>query len=460
MRNKYFIIMLTEQEFIKKAITQIPDNPKDRLTKLTQEALKKPHVVFDTHCHIFDRKCISVLYFILRSIGLKKESFNPIKIRKKTPMFFEKTEDEIYALVSQGDSNNDDVQWDQLISDYQQFQQDIKNNPQLAESPQQNFGYGIGGIVETLLMLLKGSMKDVLEHYLNNYALHKNAIPELDGAEIITAVIMMDIEKSWDITVKKSQRDQIDEIKQLTQDFAILPYLSIDPRRYSDVNNNIFDLFLHAFSNDDKSFFGVKVYPALGYSPTDERLRAIYEVCEKKGIPVLSHCGGEVVSTYQKSVNGVKFSANGRSDYQFTSNNRRDLAQQLNDPALWKDVLEVFPNLRLNLGHHGGGNEWTLLGQGDATPRLQIIANLMATYPNVFADFSFNLIDRTPTNAYLNAYKIDEIIRERGMFGTDYWVVLPSGDLVKEQKHFLGTINQMGFLNKFVTDTPRKYFGI
>ena len=55
-------------EFLTKAHIQIPNDPWDRLTPIAQKLIKEPSSVIDVHAHIFDKKCLSIGYILLRML--------------------------------------------------------------------------------------------------------------------------------------------------------------------------------------------------------------------------------------------------------------------------------------------------------------------------------------------------------------------------------------------------------
>src|SRR5690606_23491665 len=121
-------------------------------------------------------------------------------------------------------------------------------------------------------------------------------------------LLMMDFHKEFGKRFpKKSLWEQVEEINQLADKkngHPILPFFAVDARREKEEGKgNLYNLFLKAFDpKEGGRFFGVKLYPALGVSPSDELLLPIYEVCEKLNIPIVTHCGGEDVSTFSDPI--------------------------------------------------------------------------------------------------------------------------------------------------------------
>jgi predicted TIM-barrel fold metal-dependent hydrolase len=456
--------MLNDQEFVERATQQVSANPHDRLSPLARAAVQAGNPVFDIHCHIFDRKCVHALYFALRTIGIGRGGLLLKLMNRKSHGFKMNNEEDVYAaLVAMNRGRfahfDEDAEWSDIKTDMDDMEMEEENLIPVEHSTEASEGSKLNGLWAALRIIFKGSMKAVLQHYLKHHAFGRNSLDELKSRNMITGVIMMDIEKGWRVGVKKSQTDQIAEIKELMAERPIIPFLSLDPRRYGDVQQNIYDLFLEAFSADDASFFGVKFYPALGYHPADVRLKAIYEVCEAKGIPVVTHCGGAVVSTYDLNVSGMKFTKNGNAPYSFVASHRQHMATQLNEPALWQDVLECFPKLRLNLGHHGGGSQWTSVATAQQSPRVQLIEQMMGRFDNLYADFSFNF-DDDMADTYAGIVSQNALLRSRAMFGTDYWVVLPIGNLIKKQAYLLDKMKGVGMLEEFVSSNTMRYLGI
>ncbi len=172
-------------------------------------------------------------------------------------------------------------------------------------------------------------------------------------------------------------------------------------------------------------FAGIKVYPPLGFDPWPDPAEAdvlsgprerstmrrryaferrkvefLYAFCQKKGIPVTTHCGD--------------------SGFQ-VEDRERSLA--FTCPDRWANALHEFPNLKLNFAHFGT--------QAEAGPRLwmQRIIDLMRDFPNVYADFSYRGVDPGYYDrlaAVLRALPVGQagIVKTRILFGTDFLINL------------------------------------
>ncbi len=182
----------------------------------------------------------------------------------------------------------------------------------------------------------------------------------------------------------------------------VLPFLGVDPRRpgiETFVKNNV---------GPNRPFVGVKIYPPLGYLPTENTLTNIFAYCEAQAIPVTAHC----------QMN---------SFYNFFSPLHEEY-KALAAPQHWEPVLKNHPRLRLNLAHCGGSDAVAayLAQQNLATNWTKRILDFMDIYPNVYADIAAFTDDESARNVAV-LYAQNPILRQRLMFGTDYVICLLPG---------------------------------
>jgi predicted TIM-barrel fold metal-dependent hydrolase len=248
--------------------------------------------------------------------------------------------------------------------------------------------------------------------------------------KLLAIALGMDLNSGWEDSVPKTWEEQNADLALLSKNHPVLPYLPIDPRR-----ENLYDVFLSAFDQSNPQFFGVKCYPALGYLPSDNRLMPIFKICAEKNIPVMTHCGGEIVSTFENPIYANRLG----EQVEINDYKRKHRARRLNEPKEWEFVLNEYQNLRLCLGHYGGGAAWE--NDPATSHRIPEIFDMMTKYNNLYADFSFNL---ESLNAIQNFKKklfkddnIGKLMKERSLFGTDFWVILPLSDLITDQHNFI-----------------------
>ncbi len=185
----------------------------------------------------------------------------------------------------------------------------------------------------------------------------------------------------FSVATKPSQTRSINEF--------IARTVASDPKRFTGLGT------LHPDSEDQEGdvehlislgLNGVKLHPDIqGFKVDDYRCLKIYELCEKKGLPVLFHTGDT------------------RYDY--------------SNPNRIKPILDIYENLTVIGAHLGGYSMWD-----EATKEL-------AGKKNFFVDCSSSM-------AFLSAEKATELIRaygaDRVLFGTDY----PMWNMSEEMQRF------------------------
>jgi predicted TIM-barrel fold metal-dependent hydrolase len=420
---------MNANEFLNIARQKISDDSQTRLAAPARTALADPNCLIDVHAHIFDRKCLNIPYILLRmaksQIGLESMDED---------VLFGRDEEEIYKDIKKLNKKS----WKKLDEEIETYES------------VELFGMELN---EAFQVLKKSNMQEVLDFYLEKFAIIN--LPEFKNRPFVTGILLMDLETGWEMKTKKRYFEQVDEVKEISKVRPILPFFAVDPRRAdaTDPNENLYDLFIKAFTGDT-SYFGVKCYPSLGYLPSDARLAPIFQICAEKNIPVLSHCGGETVSTFKKRIT-VR---NSTGEIQFTipGDSRTERARFLNDPAHWDMVLVKNPNLKLNLGHFGGDTNWELLGTNQTNQRIEKIMDMMrSSNGKVYADFSFNVVEEELFDTFEAQLTQNPDIAARTMYGTDYWVVLPKGNLLGQQGKFLNKLKN--HQKTLLQSVPRSY---
>ena len=115
----------------------------------------------------------------------------------------------------------------------------------------------------------------------------------------------------------------------------------------------------------------------------------------------------------------------------------------------------MYPKLKLNFGHFGGDTAWSEYRANKTQKRIDKIIELMNSYENVYADFSFNIIEDNLFETFDDLLSKSDLVKERSLFGTDFWVVLPSGNLVEKQEDFLVTLDK--YKEHLISRNPLKY---
>jgi predicted TIM-barrel fold metal-dependent hydrolase len=158
----------------------------------------------------------------------------------------------------------------------------------------------------------------------------------------------------------------------------IIPFAGIDPRRE------------HASERLDRwiaedGIRGLKLYPPCGWWPEDDRAMALYEVCDRAGVPVLFHTGDPLPL----------------------------LDGEYSRPRHLLPVVRAFPDLKVWIGHagaHGGWQEALAVAESSRAAKLELSVWL---WDNSTHEDELRL-------ARLVAEARDRVGIERIIFGTDH----------------------------------------
>jgi len=217
---------------------------------------------------------------------------------------------------------------------------------------------------------------------------------------------------------------------------TILPFLAVDPH-----NPDIFRQFISAFSPnvnltsnsffDDTLFFGVKIYPTLGYMPYDPTLMKIFEVCAEKKIPVTTHCGGIRTRANKFSFELGDFRKPEDNQYvERTLRSKEEFKNWFVYPKHWEPVLNELPDLKLNIAHMADGDDLQLfLKDRRLRNMFHQTMDLLEIYPNVYSDISYSFYDDKVQKLILSMMKTDRY-RSKILYGSDYFLIdLEKGNL-------------------------------
>ncbi len=412
-------------EFKTKADGLLSDDPQTRVPETVKAVLAKPDYMLDTHLHIFN----------LASVLPESQYFRLWK-----PL--------LSNVMPEGDNGAPEVIIKEIDEQPEGYYNDFKKH---YTPPRRDREFLLDikrfDFDNVLHDLLNKKEKDVLEEYIKRFGLTS---PD----KIITTPLMMDMEFGWKQSTKDSLSIQIQRMKDLQNDHAVLPFLAVDPRR-----DNIFNIFLDAFSGPNP-LFGVKVYPPLGYLPSDPVLMSIFEVCEKYNIPVTTHCGGTTIAAKDTSIEiwGKEKRQFAFEDVRyFLTGSYKEKANYLMHPRHWEPVLDAYPKLRLNFGHFGDTEEWQLVHDNEHSEIIHHIEQLLKR-DNVFADFSFNLGKTDLAFTIKESLDNSPLLREKTFYGTDFWVALSISNFRRKLEYFKDANKQ--HWKRLTQDNPRRFLGI
>ncbi len=211
---------------------------------------------------------------------------------------------------------------------------------------------------------------------------------------------------------------------------SIYPFLAVDPRREGLIKY-ICDGNLVNKSNGP--FFGIKIYPQLGYQPDITEYGPLYKYCDEKQIPITTHCSyGGFPSCIFK-------------DWPYCN---------YGDPKNYGSVFETYRNLKINLAHFGDS--------AANVPWADTIAQLIKDYPDrVFSDMSCTShIEDLEKWAKNPNYGQNSDILSQTMFGSDFDVLYFTnpGKIILEDydQYFVDTFQQSD-LEKMMGETSRRF---
>lgn len=377
--------------------SNITKNTKQRLNSEFLNFLKSGNFKFDIHTHLFNKDYIPDKYFGIRIPFLVNVNFL-------------KHLDSILELVSSDEE--DKVYFYAYFIDF----------------------------------VSKNSMLDIAKYLISN-----------TPRNTIFCSLMMDFSKGIRGKTKKNIFEQLDEYKKIRDKYKkiFLPFLAIDPN-----NADYLKLFQKAFSLD-YNFFGIKVYPAMGFLPSHPNLMKIFEICSKYDIPITAHTGFGGVHTNRTSLNikyfdvdqhGKLFLKREKKNFFF----KKQYEKFFNKPQNWEPVLKAFPDLRLNLSHFGGVQEWEDKNSNKWTFR---IIDLMERYPNVYSDLSFIIYEDKIHKDFINLFNNNKTVAERTLFGTDFYMIVSEGKYKEIRSRFVTKIGSKT-MHKISVENPLNFLNL
>lgn len=235
-------------------------------------------------------------------------------------------------------------------------------------------------------------------------------------------VLSMDMEFMKAGNVKTTFKEQLEELAAIKKDPAykdlIQPFIFIHPERVGLLS--IIRKYI-----EEEYFAGLKMYPPLGYYPFDERLDQVFAYAEKNQIPITSHCArggvfykGEITDEMRKHPMTGKVYQKRRNKF-FT-----DI---FTDPDNYEYLLAKYPNLKLNLAHFGGFDEWekylqNSIDEDNEQSWFEKIRTLLKKHPNLYTDISYTLFNKELI-PLLKITLQDEALKDKILFGSDYYMV-------------------------------------
>lgn len=257
--------------------------------------------------------------------------------------------------------------------------------------------------------------------------------------------------------------DQLAEVERVRAHYPdhFFPFVGVDPRHLQGAA--LRDWVKEKV--DRHAFFGIKLYPSLGFFPFDARLDELYHWAEENAVPIMTHCTrtgtyytGRMADVLPDPAPAglnpgapemVKIHARIATfkEHNFTWKDGKYGCNIFLHPQNYEPVLRKYPRLKLCFAHFGGDDEMLpdryeqpLRKRGidpdnwhNEVKRIMGLAdpNGAPAYPNVYTDLSYILFNK---KIYpLLPGLINGPLGDRILFGTDFFMTLredPEADLL------------------------------
>ncbi len=383
----------------RKIFEQLPRSPIERVPEQMRTLLESGEYRFDIHTHIFNRDYIPNKFFEIRIPYLVNTDFLEYV-------------DDIFASIEETPEGED------LL----------------------NYGLFID-------FATKHSMENIAQYLINNSP--KNTI---------FGVIALDLFQSIEGKVRKGYLKQLEDTARIRDKYPslILPFFEVNPTN-PDIDKIIEKAFL------EYGFFGIKIYPSLGYMPSHPKLMQLYELCEEWNVPIITHCATHNLHTTRNiiPVEYYKIDQQGSPEYHvqkkmFLFHNQ--YVNFFNRPQNWEVVLKSFPRLRVDFSHLGGDDDWDGRPRSDRNWSFRIF-DLMERYENVYADTAYTFHLDTFVELFSTTLYRNKLLGDRIMFGSDFYMIMEKGKYKNLRSKFIMALGS-DLVDKISVKNPIRFLGL
>ena len=252
--------------------------------------------------------------------------------------------------------------------------------------------------------------------------------------------------------VPRAYKVQLEKLYDLSKTYPqLIPFVHADPRR-----EGILDIIKQCV--EVWNFKGVKLYPPLGVFPYDERFDPIYEYCQEKNLPLLTHCSPfKPVHHKGKKKEIKKLLGKSKNPINTKGKSKKELCSYFTFPENFKYVVEKYPDLRICFGHFGSQHYWDkfIHHPEEEGNWMRIIRDLCVNHKNFYADISFTMADIK----YFSLLKVmltNEKLSKKILFGSDYYMVEVESNERRfglDLRAYLGEEN----FNKIAIENPKAF---
>jgi predicted TIM-barrel fold metal-dependent hydrolase len=193
----------------------------------------------------------------------------------------------------------------------------------------------------------------------------------------------------------------------------------------------------------EKGCVGIKLYPSLGYYPSDPGMKEIYQYACDLNLPLITHCSTGGIYYKEKPLppsfmNPTDLDGNPiMVDMPDAKADNDTFCNVFVSPDRFRPVLDKFPNLKLCLAHYGSDVEFEKeLRKRPVRPNFYSICRDMLLaknddgsrkYPNLYVDISYTLNGGGKDFPFYKLIKADlenPELADRILYGTDYFMTL------------------------------------
>jgi predicted TIM-barrel fold metal-dependent hydrolase len=184
----------------------------------------------------------------------------------------------------------------------------------------------------------------------------------------------------------------------------VFPFLAVDPRRpgITDALKN------ENLIGKKGPFYGVKLYPRLGYHPASKPVQDIFDICIERDLPVITHCG-------MSGFPSKDFSLDGSGVWKYNDYGNPEHFE----PALKK-------GLRIDFAHLGSCDpefKWA-----------ENIVRFMKKYEGVYSDLSC-YTHRDEIMKIKELYGNNSFFKKRILYGSDFDVMSFTDDKISLEQY-------------------------
>lgn len=323
--------------------------------------------------------------------------------------------------------------------------------------------------------LIPFTNRDFLERYVNFLKISSNKTQE-DVFKVLRGyyprgndqtrfiVLPMDMRYMRAGKVPQSMDEQHEDLARLRDRYPdqVIPFVAVDPRSAEDPKSRDPLETAERYVNE-YDFKGIKIYPPLGYYPSDERLYPVYKFAKGKNLPVMSHCSPGGV--FKKKVTKDMLTGHPWRKGKLEKTKPKVFTDYYTEPENYRKVLTDFPELKMCLAHFGGNTQWDKYLYESWDPGnekqekswLSTILDLMKVYPNLYTDISSTLFKTEDYFSLLKVLMQDAHYQKRILFGSDFYMV--ERDKVRERSMAINIRASLGerLFGQMAEKNPAEY---